>query len=202
MSRTSLMVVILPRPFSRDYSHAAPVLSHSTVKHHVANARSKVAAEATAQLVWSPGHTAAGARGWSSSGRGCRTGGRLRGRRAATRRGRRGQASRGRRRGEGRRSGRWAAAREVDPAEEPGRGRQPRLELFGVAAHACSTIVWPPTSVTINREGGGAVSTAPLSSGRRLRRPCGSGRSSRTCSGSDRVSAATAGRPSKVVRSR
>ena len=27
-------------------------LSHSTVKHHVANARSKVGAETTAQLVW------------------------------------------------------------------------------------------------------------------------------------------------------
>jgi DNA-binding CsgD family transcriptional regulator len=28
-------------------------LSHSTVKHHLANARSKVGAETTAQLVWS-----------------------------------------------------------------------------------------------------------------------------------------------------
>jgi DNA-binding NarL/FixJ family response regulator len=27
-------------------------LSHSTVKHHLANARSKVGAETTAQLVW------------------------------------------------------------------------------------------------------------------------------------------------------
>ena len=27
-------------------------LSHSTVKHHLANARSKVDAETTAQLVW------------------------------------------------------------------------------------------------------------------------------------------------------
>ena len=27
-------------------------LSHSTVKHHLANARSKVEAETTAQLVW------------------------------------------------------------------------------------------------------------------------------------------------------
>jgi len=27
-------------------------LSHSTVKHHLANARSKVGAEPTAQLVW------------------------------------------------------------------------------------------------------------------------------------------------------
>ena len=27
-------------------------LSHSTVKHHLANARSKVGAESTAQLVW------------------------------------------------------------------------------------------------------------------------------------------------------
>jgi DNA-binding NarL/FixJ family response regulator len=30
-------------------------LSHSTVKHHLANARSKVGAETTAQLVWIPG---------------------------------------------------------------------------------------------------------------------------------------------------
>ena len=29
-----------------------PGLSHSTVKHHLANARSKVGAETTAQLVW------------------------------------------------------------------------------------------------------------------------------------------------------
>lgn len=29
-----------------------PGLSHSTAKHHPANARSKVGAEATAQLVW------------------------------------------------------------------------------------------------------------------------------------------------------
>ena len=29
-----------------------PRLSHSTVKHHLANARSKVGAETTAQLVW------------------------------------------------------------------------------------------------------------------------------------------------------
>ena len=28
------------------------VLSHSTVKHHLANARSKVGAETTAQMVW------------------------------------------------------------------------------------------------------------------------------------------------------
>ena len=40
-------------------------LSHSTVKHHLANARSKVGATTTAQLVWilgsrlpEPGHTA------------------------------------------------------------------------------------------------------------------------------------------------
>jgi DNA-binding NarL/FixJ family response regulator len=30
-------------------------LSHSTVKHHLANARSKVGAATTAQLVWIPG---------------------------------------------------------------------------------------------------------------------------------------------------
>jgi len=30
-------------------------LSHSTVKHHLANARSKVGAANTAQLVWIPG---------------------------------------------------------------------------------------------------------------------------------------------------
>ena len=30
----------------------APSRSHSTVKHHLANARSKVGAETTAQLVW------------------------------------------------------------------------------------------------------------------------------------------------------
>ena len=29
-----------------------PGLSHSTVKHHLAHARSKVGAETTAQLVW------------------------------------------------------------------------------------------------------------------------------------------------------
>ena len=29
-------------------------LAHSTVKHHLANARSKVGAETTAQLVWIP----------------------------------------------------------------------------------------------------------------------------------------------------
>lgn len=37
-------------------------LSHSTVKHHLANARSRVGAETTAQLVWIPGTAAAGAR--------------------------------------------------------------------------------------------------------------------------------------------
>ncbi len=31
-------------------------LSHSTVKHHLANARSKVGAETTAQLVWLLAH--------------------------------------------------------------------------------------------------------------------------------------------------
>ena len=38
-------------------------LSHSTVKHHLANARSKVGVETTAQRV-DPGPAAAGARGW------------------------------------------------------------------------------------------------------------------------------------------
>ena len=33
------------------YAHAV-TRSHSTVKHHLANARSKVGAETTAQLVW------------------------------------------------------------------------------------------------------------------------------------------------------
>ena len=44
-------------------------LSHSTVKHHLANARSKVGAETTAQLVWILGPTAAGARGCGPSAR-------------------------------------------------------------------------------------------------------------------------------------
>ncbi len=42
-------------------------LSHSTVKHHIVNARSKVGAETTAQLVWilaprlpEPGDTTSG----------------------------------------------------------------------------------------------------------------------------------------------
>ena len=49
-------------------------LSHSTVKHHLANARSKVRAETTAQLVWilaqrlpEPGGPASGAQGLSST---------------------------------------------------------------------------------------------------------------------------------------
>jgi DNA-binding CsgD family transcriptional regulator len=37
-------------------------LSHSTVKHHLANARSRVGAATTAQLVWDPVPAVAGAR--------------------------------------------------------------------------------------------------------------------------------------------
>jgi hypothetical protein len=51
-------------------------LSHSTVKHHLANARSKVGAETTAQLVWilaprlpEPEGGAERAGAWSSQGK-------------------------------------------------------------------------------------------------------------------------------------
>ena len=44
-------------------------LSHSTVKHHLANARSKVGATTTAQLVWILAGAAAGARGHGPNGR-------------------------------------------------------------------------------------------------------------------------------------
>ena len=36
------------------HTDAGEPLSHSTVKHHLANARSKVGAETTTQLVWIP----------------------------------------------------------------------------------------------------------------------------------------------------
>jgi hypothetical protein len=44
----------LPVPFAGSEKAAAHRLglSHSTVKHHLANARSKVGAATTAQLVW------------------------------------------------------------------------------------------------------------------------------------------------------
>ena len=44
-------------------------LSHSTVKHHLANARSKVGAETTAQLVWILGPRLPEPEGASSSER-------------------------------------------------------------------------------------------------------------------------------------
>ena len=44
-------------------------LSHSTVKHHLANARSKVGATTTAQLGVDPGAAAARARGYGADGR-------------------------------------------------------------------------------------------------------------------------------------
>jgi DNA-binding NarL/FixJ family response regulator len=43
-------------------------LSHSTVKHHLANARSRVGATTTAQLVWILGPRLPGARGWGAGG--------------------------------------------------------------------------------------------------------------------------------------
>ena len=46
---------VAPRPRLAGSAKAAAHrlgLSHSTVKHHLANARSKVGAETTAQLVW------------------------------------------------------------------------------------------------------------------------------------------------------
>jgi DNA-binding NarL/FixJ family response regulator len=42
-------------------------LSHSTVEHHLANARSKVGAETTAQLVWILAARLPGAAGTSST---------------------------------------------------------------------------------------------------------------------------------------
>jgi len=42
-------------------------LSHSTVKHHLANARSKVGAETTAQLVWILGPRLPGPEGRAES---------------------------------------------------------------------------------------------------------------------------------------
>ena len=44
-------------------------LSHSTVKHHLANARSKVGAATTAQLVWILAPRLPGARGRGANGR-------------------------------------------------------------------------------------------------------------------------------------
>ena len=51
-------------------------LAHSTVKHHLANARSKVGAETTAQLVWTLGSRLPEAEGASSSERAARSPGR------------------------------------------------------------------------------------------------------------------------------
>jgi predicted DNA-binding protein (UPF0251 family) len=43
----------LPAPHGREKAAAHRLgLTHSTVKHHLANARSKVGAATTAQLVW------------------------------------------------------------------------------------------------------------------------------------------------------
>jgi DNA-binding NarL/FixJ family response regulator len=45
-------VKLRSRPFSEKAAAHRLGLSHSTVKHHLANARSKVGAATTAQLVW------------------------------------------------------------------------------------------------------------------------------------------------------
>lgn len=47
----SVVAAILVAGSEKEAAHRLG-LSHSTVKHHLANARSKVGAETTAQLVW------------------------------------------------------------------------------------------------------------------------------------------------------